>query len=331
MRDKRLLIFNSLKYKSKNSINNKFLILISIILIIYSPFMGQVDISLKDILNNNTISYQIFWEIRVPRVIVGFFVGGILSIAGMIFQTIFRNSLSSPYTLGVASGASLGIGIGIIFEFIGMEWLFGFIGALSTILIHLFISIKIDKYNINSMLLVGISLSFFYSALFMIILYISNLKESYEIIRFTMGSLESTINNSITISIISIILLLVIISFKKELRFLLISHQYALLKGIDIVRVNYTLLISISIGVGVAVSIVGPIGFVGLIIPHIIKKIYKKSSDKLILEIFFYGGVFLIFCDMIARVGSNDIPIGVITSSFGAPLMIYLVLINKTS
>ena len=301
-------------------------IILAMILIIYSPFIGQVDIILKDILDSSSISYQIFWEIRVPRVIVGFFVGSLLSIGGLVFQSIFRNSLSSPYTLGVASGASLGVGVGVVFGFVGMGWLFGFIGALSTIVIHLIISMKIQRYDSSSMLLVGISLSFFYSALFMIILYISNLEESYEIIRFTMGSLENTLSDALILSCVSIIILFIVIFFKKELRFLLISHQYALLKGINVVKVDYILLISISIGVGVAVSITGPIGFVGLIIPHIIREIYQKSSDRLILEIFFYGGIFLIFCDMIARVGSSDIPIGVVSSSFGAPLMIYLIL-----
>ncbi|SHO80892.1 Vitamin B12 ABC transporter, permease component BtuC [hydrothermal vent metagenome] len=304
----------------------KLPLLISIIIILYSPFVGQVDILFKDILNNSTLSYQIFWNIRVPRVIVGFFVGGVLSVGGMVFQTIFKNSLSSPYTLGVASGASLGVGIGVVFGFIGMGWLFGFLGALSTIIIHLIISIKIKNYDSNSMLLVGISLSFFYSALFMIILYISNLQQSYEIIRFTMGSLESNLEDALLISFLSISILFIIIAYKKELRFLLISQEYALLKGVNTIRVDYILLISISLGVGVAVSITGPIGFVGLIIPHIIKNIYKQSSDRLILKIFFYGGIFLIFCDMIARVGSSDIPIGVVSSSFGAPLMIYLIL-----
>ena len=301
-------------------------IILSIILIIYSPFIGQININLNDIIDDSSIAYQIFWEIRVPRLLVGFFVGGILSIGGVVFQTIFRNTLSSPYTLGVASGASLGVGIGVVFGFMGMGWLFGFIGALSTIFIHLLISMKIKNYDSSSMLLVGISLSFFYSALFMIILYISNLEESYEIIRFTMGSLESTLGDALILSIVAIIILLIIISFRKELKFILISRQYALLKGINIVKVDYILLISISIGVGVAVSIVGPIGFVGLIIPHIIKNIYKQSSDKLLLEIFFYGGIFIIFCDMIARCGNSEIPIGVVSSSFGAPLMIYLIL-----
>ena len=122
-----------------------------------------------------------------------------------------------------------------------------------------------------------------------------------------------------------------IYKYKNDLKLLLVSNEFAQLKGVNVEKVNYVLLFSVSVAVGICVSITGPIGFIGLIVPHILKTIYKQSSDKLIVPIFFYGGVFLVFCDLLARNigGTSDIPIGVVTSFLGAPFFIYLIIRRK--
>ena len=311
---------------------NKFIVILSIIIIFISPFFGQIDISLINIFDTNKMDYQIFWDIRLPRVILAFFIGGILSLSGLIFQTIFRNPMSTPFTLGVASGATLFTAIAIVLGFSGFMSLFAFLGAMLTILILFTLSAKFRNTQTLSLLLVGIALSFFYSASLMVLFFISNLEESYEIVRFTMGSLDIVGFDDIWIVIITGTLLLLLIKrYKNELKLLLISYQFAQLKGINVKRVNYTLLLAVSVAVGVAVSVTGPIGFVGLIVPHILKIIYKRSAEKLILPIFFYGGIFLVFCDMVARnLGTaSDIPIGVVTSFLGAPFFIYLIMKKK--
>jgi len=129
----------------------------------------------------------------------------------------------------------------------------------------------------------------------------------------------------------SLIILIVTNIYKKEIKLLLISYEFAQLKGVNVKKTNYILLFVVSISVGICVSITGPIGFIGLIIPHVLKTLYKKSSEQLILPIFFYGGVFLVICDFIARNlnENSDIPIGVITSFLGAPFFIYLILSRK--
>ena len=317
---------NSLK---RLLISRYILIFISFTIIFISPSVGQIDINIDKIFDSNSLDYTIFWELRVPRVIAGFFVGGLLSISGLVFQTIFRNAMSSPYTLGVASGASFGVGFAIVFEMINLVWLFSFIGAISTVIIHLFIMIKIRQYDRDSMLLVGIALSFFYSASLMIFLFLSDQKESYMIMRFTMGSLDiSSFNELISIVLVSLFTLFIVLFYRYELKLLLTNKEYAYLKGVDIKRVSYTLLAVLSLGIGVVVASTGPIGFVGLIAPHIIKTLYKQSADRLIIPIFFYGGLFLVMCDLVARSvgGSSDIPIGVVTSFLGGGVFIYLIL-----
>jgi iron complex transport system permease protein len=308
-------------------------ILISLLILIIAPFLGQIDLNLMSILDKNTFEFTIFWEIRVPRVILAFFVGGILALSGLIFQTIFRNPMSTPFTLGVASGATLFTAIAIVLGFMSFISIFAFFGAILTIIIVFIIASKFETTATSSLLLVGIALSFFYSACLMVMFFISNLQESYEIMRFTMGSLDVVGFKDISIiSIVGIFLLIVILNYKYELKLLLTSHEFALLKGLNLKKINYILLLAVSIAVGVTVSITGPIGFIGLIIPHVIKLIYKQSAEKLILPIFFYGGIFLVFCDVIARnFGlSSDIPIGVVTSFLGAPFFIYLIVKKKT-
>ena len=260
---------------------------------------------------------------------MAFFAGGILALGGLIFQSLFKNPMSTPYTLGVASGSTLGVAFAIVFGFGSFLSLFGFFGALLTVLILFGLTLRLKAYQTNSLLLVGIALAFFYNASLMILFYLSDESQSFEIIRFTMGSVD-VVGLEHTFVIMSASLGLLILSFfyKKELKLLLTSNNYAYLKGVDVKRINTILLIAVSVAVGVCVSLTGPIGFVGLIVPHIVKNIYKKSAEQLIFPIFFYGGFFLVISDLIARnLGtSSDIPIGIVTAFLGGPFFIYLII-----
>jgi len=310
----------------------KIVAFLSFILILLAPFYGQIEISSQNIFNNLSSDYQIFWDIRVPRTLLAFFVGAILALSGLVFQTIFRNPMSTPFTLGVASGATLFTAIAIILGFTAFTSLFAFIGAMVTIILLFIISSRINIKETSSLLLIGIALSFFYSACLMVLFFVSNLQESYEIVRFTMGSLDIVGFNDIYLVILAgLSILTIALRYKYEIQLLLTSYQLANLKGIDVKKTNYILLFWVSVAVGICVSITGPIGFIGLIIPHILKTIYKKSADKLIIPVFFYGGVFLVLCDMISRnLGvTSDIPIGVVTSFLGAPFFIYLIISKK--
>lgn len=309
----------------------RFSLLISAAILIFAPFFGQVDLNVHEILNPSSSSHMLFWEIRFPRVVIAFFSGAILSLAGLLFQSLFRNPLTTPFTLGVASGATLGTAIAIVFlsEMIFWQYALSFAGALLTVLILFVISRSLKSTQTNSLLLVGIALSFFYSAALMVLFFLSDFQQSYSIIRFTMGSLSIIGFEPVYPVAVAALLLLVAIRFyTQELKLLLASLDFAFLKGIDVNRVTMTLLLITSLAVAVCVSVVGPIGFVGLIVPHIIKTIYQQSSDTLIVPTFFYGGIFLVFCDLISRNlgAASDIPIGVITSFLGGPFFIYLIL-----
>lgn len=307
-------------------------IVISMLIIFISPFFGQIDISIDNILDINKMDHQIFWEIRLPRTILAFAIGSILALSGLIFQTIFRNPMSTPFTLGVASGATLFTAIAIVLGFASYISLFAFIGAMLTIVLLFIIASRFDGVQTSSLLLVGIALSFFYSACLMVLFFVSNLQENYEIVRFTMGSLDIVGFSDVYMVVLASFFILVLVKYYQyPIKLLLTSYEFAMLKGVDIKKTNYILLLGVSIVVAICVSITGPIGFIGLIVPHIIKTMYKKSADKLIMPIFFYGGIFLVLCDMVARnTGSvSDIPIGVVTSFLGAPFFIYLIISRK--
>ena len=310
-----------------------FLYLISFIIVCIAPFLGEIPILLKDIFESTSTTYTIFWDLRVSRVVLAFFVGGILALGGLIFQIIFKNQLITPYTLGIASGTTLFTAISIVFfPFLHMS-ISSIFGSIITILILYFISKQINKNSVsvstNSILLIGIALSYFYSSALMLVFYMSNLQENYSIVRFTLGSLDTVgFSSGIVVMIVSFIFYFVVHFNKDKIKLLLICNDTAFLKGLNVNKISLLLLVVVSLSVGISISFVGPIGFIGLIIPHVIKLIYKQSADKLFFPVFFFGGIFLVFSDLISRNLNTDssLPIGVVTAFIGAPFFVYLLI-----
>ncbi|MCG3687221.1 FecCD family ABC transporter permease [Aliarcobacter butzleri] len=310
-----------------------FLYILGLIIIFISPFLGETQISIKDIFEFSNSSNMVFWDLRVARVILAFFVGGILALSGLIFQIIFKNELITPYTLGIASGTTLFTAIGIILLPTMYIFIPSILGSLFTILVLYIISKIINKTSIgsstNSILLIGIALSYFYASALMLVFYMSSLQENYSIVRFTLGSLDTVgFSNSFVIFFVSIVFYVIIYLYKNKIKLLLISNDMAFLKGLNVDKTNLTLLVVVSLCVGITISFTGPIGFIGLVIPHIVKIIYKKSAEKLFFPTFFFGGVFLVFSDLISRNLNTDstLPIGVVTAFIGAPFFIYLLI-----
>jgi len=313
-----------------------FLFLSSFILILFAPFVGEVSMNFSEIFKEDSVSYKVFWELRLPRVILAFVVGGILALSGLIFQIIFKNALITPYTLGIASGTTLFTAVSIlVFPFIPL-YIPGIMGSFFTIMVLYTISRKLQAKEIavstNSILLIGIALSYFYSSALMLVFYMSNLEENYSIIRFTLGSLDTIgYKNVSIISFVALVFYLGIYSYKEKIKLLLLSNDTAFLKGLNVHKTNLFLLVLISLCVGISISFVGPIGFIGLIVPHVMKLLYKQSADKLIFPVFFFGGIFLVLADLISRNlnTASSLPIGVVTAFIGAPFFVYLLILRK--
>jgi len=299
-----------------------------------SPFVGTAHLEYRDLLETGSLSQRIFLELRLPRVLLAFFVGGILALCGLLFQTLFRNALMTPFTLGVSGGAVLGAGVAIklglgLLLGISAVSLFGFLGALLTVILLITLSRYLKRAEQESLLLLGIALSFFYTSALMVIFYLSSFTETTTIMRFTMGSLSIVgFESVILLSVIAVSLLIVLYTKRFELQILAISDEQAALKGINTQRLTYFFLITASLAIGILVSLTGPIGFIGLIIPHMLRKLYQRAVDKLIFPVFILGGFFLLACDTLARYlsHSSEIPIGVITALIGGPFFIYLII-----
>lgn len=305
---------------------------------ILSPFVGAVELEMSKIFDFSTLASSIFFELRVPRVLFAFFAGAILALSGLLFQTLFRNALMTPYTLGISSGAVLGagvaikLGLGSLFFGLTAIHLFGFFGALLSVFLLLYLSKFLKNAHHESLLLLGIALSLFYTSSLMIVFYLGSAIQNDMLIRFTMGSLSVIGWQDPTIvGFIAAVLVGVVYMYRFELQLLGISDESAKLKGLDTKKTTRVLLVVSSFAIGTLVSISGPIGFVGLITPHIVAKLHPSTVNKRIIKTALFGGLFLVFCDTITRALStqSELPIGIITALIGGPFFIYLIMRKK--
>ncbi|HNQ63566.1 MAG TPA: iron ABC transporter permease [Syntrophorhabdaceae bacterium] len=284
-----------------------------------------------------TSEYSILVDIRLPRIILGFAIGGALSLAGVILQGMFRNPLVEPYTLGISGGAALGTSICIILKLnrlipdIAMP-LSGFIGALLVILLVYFINTRRGIFMIQGLLLTGVMISFISSSLVILILAISRTEDLHGIIFWIMGSLEEP--NWVLIWVAttaSLACLAFSYLFCLDMNALSLGEEEAIHLGVDVEKKKKLLFLIASILTGISVSVTGLIGFVGLIVPHFMRMFVGFDHRILLLSSFLAGAGFLIFCDMLARIviAPIELPVGVITGIIGGSIFIYA--LNKRS
>jgi len=307
------------------------------VVLIVVPFVGMKDISLRAVFAaaEFPLEHKIFWRIRVPRVCVAFLAGAALATSGMCFQAMFRNPLATPFTLGVSSGASLGaalyVRLGLAFS---VGWLsgltlFAFFGALSSILLVYGLTRARKGCSTATMLLAGVAVSFFFSSLILFMQYVSEYSHSFRIIRWLMGGVEAAGFDSV-LSLLPFIVVGagLVFCLVHELNLMTVSEDFALSRGADVQRVKKAFFFGTSLMVGAVVSVCGPIGFVGLVCPHICRLLIGPDHRRLAPAAFLFGGVFLTLCDTVARtlVAPAEIPVGIVTALLGGPFFLWLLL-----
>ena len=319
-----------------------FLVVLFVLLIIsvlISLSSGEVKISLSQIpevfSDKTSIEYTVLSKIRIPRLLLAIGVGGALSLSGAILQGIYRNPLVEPYTLGISGGAALGVAIAIVFGLNTLSFLslpaFGFIGALITLFLVYFLSIKRGGLSINSMLLIGVMVSFVASSAMMFLMSVTTTDNLQSIVFWVMGSLDEPNNLLIHISVYSSLAgFLLTYFFAQPLNALRLGEVKAKHLGINTNVVIKLLFFIASLLTGIAVSVVGVIGFVGLVIPHLVRLIIGNDYRILIAGSFFGGSIFLILCDTVARtiISPNELPIGVITGFAGG--VVFIVVLSRS-
>jgi len=301
------------------------------------PFVGMRTIGLQSILcpNNGSPDSFIFWNIRIPRLLASSLAGAALAISGMAFQAMFRNPLATPFTLGVASGASLGAAIyvrlGLSFSLLGVSGLSfsAFLGALLSIALVYGLTQIRRNFTTATMLLAGVAMSFLFSSLILFIQYMSGFIHSFRILRWLMGSLENVGYQSV-LEMLPFVVGggLMILFLSQELNLLLTGEEIAHSRGVEVRWVKQGLFFATSLMVGGVVAICGPIGFVGMMIPHICRLMIGADHRWLAPATLLFGAAFLAICDTISRtlIAPVEIPVGVITALLGGPFFLWLLL-----
>ena len=309
-----------------------------LLLTLLSPFIGAVEMQWDALFQNGSLEQTIFFELRLPRLLLAFFAGLILALSGWLFQTLFRNALMTPFTLGISGGAILGTGISVVLGLnivilgLNLSALFGFAGAFGSVMLILWLSRYLHHRGSDALLLLGIALSFFFSAALMVLFSVATAMQSHAILHYTMGSLSTMGYAQVIITAFMALLLLITLQRRRfELSLLAVNDEHARLKGVDTKRLTYFLLIVSSLAIGVLISITGPIGFVGLIIPHVVRKLYPRANHQLIIPTALIGGLFLAACDTLSRLPQlqSEVPIGIVTAFIGGPFFIYLIIKGK--
>ncbi len=321
------------------------IILLFLVLAVFAAFVisisvGELAISIFDIpeifkKGDTSMEYTILKKIRLPRIFLGFAVGGALSLAGAILQGIYRNPLVEPYTLGISGGAALGVTVAIVFGFVSSIGAMilpvsGFVGSLIIIFAVYTFSIQKGKLNTNNMLLTGVMISFISSSVMMLLMAMSSSENMNSIIFWIMGSLDEPNINLIYFALISSISGLILsFFFVKQLNALRLGEEKAMHLGVNSELAIRFLFIISSLLTGISVAVAGIIGFVGLIIPHIMRLLVGNDYRILLISSFLGGAAFLILSDMFARViiSPNELPVGVITGIIGG--FIFVVILRK--
>lgn len=314
------------------------LILLLFVSVILSLSSGEVKITLSqlpEIFSDKAgIEYTVLTKIRIPRMLLAIGVGGALSLSGAILQGIYRNPLVEPYTLGISGGAALGVAIAIVFGLHSLSFFtlpaFGFFGALATLFVVYFLSLKRGGLSINSMLLIGVMVSFVSSSAMMFLMSITTTDNLQSIVFWVMGSLDESNIRLINVAFYSSIAGLVLSSFfAQTLNALRLGEVKARHLGINTGIAIKLLFFVASLLTGIAVSVAGVIGFVGLVIPHLVRLIIGNDYRILIAGSFLGGAIFLILSDTLARtiISPNELPIGVITGFVGG--LVFIVVLSR--
>jgi len=312
------------------------LVLASFACVLLCPFVGMDPIPFDVVFGFRELpanAHAIFWQVRVPRVCTSFLVGAGLATCGMAFQAMFRNPLATPFTLGVAGGASLGaalyVWLGLSFSLLSISGVsvFAFVGALGSISLVYGLTRLRHGFSTATLLLAGIAVNLFSSSLIMLIQYLSDMAGAFAILHWLMGGV-STMGYDRLLGLAPLVAtgILILFAMTHELNLMSVGEELAISRGVDVRRVKHILFLATSICVGGVVAVCGPIGFVGMMVPHMCRLLVGSNHRYLLPTTCLFGGVFLTLCDTLARVliAPAEIPVGIITSVLGGPFFIWM-------
>jgi iron complex transport system permease protein len=314
------------------------LILLLVLLIAFSlglsigPTPGGIRSAFSALFSSvepDSVIYSIIWRIRFPRVLLAAIVGATLSLGGLVFQALLRNPLAEPFILGISGGSAIGAILGILLglsRFPGICFT-SFLGSLGTLALILVMSTGKSILRKDALLLSGVMVNAFCSAIIMFLVSITQDARLHNIIFWLMGDLSAAdLPQVVILGVILIPCFMVVFLFSHAMNLLMLGEDMALTMGINIKVVTLSLLIVTSFMVSATVSFSGLVGFVGLVIPHLLRLVLGPDHRSLVPACLFGGAAYLVLCDLLARTlpQQGEMPAGVITALIGAPLFIFL-------
>ena len=276
-------------------------------------------------------------NLRLPRIILSMFAGFGLSYSGVIYQGVFRNPMAEPYLLGVSSGAALGATLASIFPisiwFLGFSFvsISAFVGAIGVLYMIFTITKAKGSKSLNVLLLAGLSINYFVSSIISLLMMFNQSKIS-AVYFWTMGSFSrASYEKILVVAIVVIVTIVITYPMHRNLDIMLLGDEQALSLGVEVGVIKKRLLMATSLMAAVIVASCGIIGFVGLIIPHLVRLFVGPSHKRLLIQSTLIGGIFLILSDTVARsiLENKEISVGIITSIFGVPFFIWMLMKYK--
>jgi iron complex transport system permease protein len=306
-----------------------------------APLVGSTALDMRAVLDRSrpfadNLDAQIFFIARLPRVLAAGLVGATLAVAGVVMQALLRNPLATPFTLGVSSGSALGAMLAITFmpawtagafTSVPLASLAGAMGAV--LIVYALAQVRHRGFSTDVLLLAGVTLNAFFSALILLVQYLSDFTETMRTLRWLMGDLDVAGYRPLAVAVL--MLLPAAASFAwlpRSLNALALGAEQAGTRGVPVVGVQRLAFFASSLATGVAVSLAGPIGFVGIIVPHLVRLLVGSDHRVVMPASALFGAAFLMACDAVARVvlAPVELPVGVVTAVLGAPFFLWLLI-----
>ena len=307
--------------------------------IILAPLIGSTRINLAHALDWSipwaaNVDAQIFFVARLPRVLAAALVGAALASSGVVFQALLRNPLATPFTLGVSAGAALGAMLAITVggAVTALAWAAvpaaSFLGALAAVaVVYLMAAARHRGFSTGVLLLAGVTLNSFLSALILLVQYFSDMSQTMQTLRWLLGDLDVASYRPLIVALPMLgVSFAVFAALAPSLNLLSLGDDLAAARGVPVVRMERIAFLSASLATGAAVSISGPIGFVGIIVPHLVRLLVGPDHRVVVPASLGFGAAFLVACDLVSRTALSplELPVGIVTALIGGPFFLWL-------
>lgn len=309
-----------------------FFVVVLVLATLFALMTGYQPIAWSDLQTDET-ARTIFFRLRVPRVVLGLLVGGSLAGVGAALQALFRNPLAEPFTLGVSGGGALGASVAIALGFganvagIPLIFIFAFGGSIAFVSIVYRLASAGSVVMPGTLLLAGVVLNLIAGAGVLMIQFVTDYTRALQILRWMVGSLDVIGLDLVGRMLIFLVPgMLLLLATTRDLHLIAMDEESAAALGVNVRRVERTVYAASSLVVGVTVAVAGPIGFVGLIVPHAVRRLFGEDLRVVIPCSILAGAAFLVLADSLARslLGASELPVGAVTALIGGPLFLIL-------